>query len=253
LKHTITAICTVTAHPFDRAETDPTAKHPREGVGWLLAKHAVLDALPYRMREKAPPCRCRATAYREPRQAEQSLLVPDHIIHPAFGRNEPISACPTGELPKETTMRHLPLIIAAGSLAAFAAPAQAAHPPVASAPAPAIAGFDHSPHPFGDLVAHHQDWRDDRYDHRWRDRNWDDSHRWDGRRLRSRDRVWRGRDGRSYCRRDDGTTGLLIGAGVGALLGREIDRHGDRTLGTVLGAIGGGLLGREIDRDVRCR
>ncbi|MCX9146816.1 glycine zipper 2TM domain-containing protein [Erythrobacter sp. WG] len=74
------------------------------------------------------------------------------------------------------------------------------------------------------------------------------------RRLGRDDRVWRGDDGRWRCRRDNGTTGLLIGAGVGALAGRAIDTRGDRTLGTVLGAVGGGLLGREIDRgDIRCR
>ena len=61
-------------------------------------------------------------------------------------------------------------------------------------------------------------------------------------------RVWRGRDGRIYCRKRDGTTGLIIGGALGALLGREIDTRGDRTLGTVLGAAGGALLGREIDR-----
>ncbi len=73
------------------------------------------------------------------------------------------------------------------------------------------------------------------------------------RRLDRGDRVWR--DGNNYyCRRDNGTTGLVIGAGVGALLGRTVDTRGDRTVGTVLGAIGGGLLGREIDRgEVRCR
>jgi uncharacterized protein YcfJ len=68
------------------------------------------------------------------------------------------------------------------------------------------------------------------------------------------DRVWRGDDGRYYCRRRNGTTGLVIGAGVGALLGREIAGRGDRTLGTILGAAGGGLLGREIDRGrIKCR
>ena len=70
----------------------------------------------------------------------------------------------------------------------------------------------------------------------------------------SRDRVWRGRDGQYYCQRDNGTTGLVIGAGVGALLGRSIDTRGDRTAGTLLGALAGGLLGREIDRgELRCR
>lgn len=66
--------------------------------------------------------------------------------------------------------------------------------------------------------------------------------------------MWRGRDGRYYCRRSNGTTGLIIGAAGGALVGRAIDTRGDRTMGTVLGAVGGGLLGREIDRgNARCR
>ncbi|TCM17307.1 glycine zipper 2TM protein [Novosphingobium sp. PhB165] len=67
-------------------------------------------------------------------------------------------------------------------------------------------------------------------------------------------RVWRGDGGRYYCRRQNGTTGLLIGGAAGALLGRQIDQRGDRTLGTVLGAVGGALVGREIDRgDSYCR
>lgn len=74
------------------------------------------------------------------------------------------------------------------------------------------------------------------------------------RRLYRSDRVWRGDDGRYYCRRGNGTTGLIIGGAVGALLGREIDGGRDRTLGTVIGAAGGTLLGRAIDRgELRCR
>lgn len=65
--------------------------------------------------------------------------------------------------------------------------------------------------------------------------------------------VWEGRDGRVYCRRSNGTTGLIIGAGAGALLGRAIDTRGDRTTGTVLGAAVGALVGREATRTVRCR
>lgn len=72
--------------------------------------------------------------------------------------------------------------------------------------------------------------------------------------LRYNDRIWRGDDGRYHCRRDNGTTGLIIGAGVGALLGRSLDRGRDRTVGTIIGAAGGALLGREIDRgSLRCR
>lgn len=74
------------------------------------------------------------------------------------------------------------------------------------------------------------------------------------RRITRRDQVWRGRDGRYYCRRANGTTGLIIGAAGGALLGREIDGGYNRTAGTIVGAAIGGLLGREIDRgSARCR
>ncbi|MET0178963.1 MAG: glycine zipper 2TM domain-containing protein, partial [Novosphingobium sp.] len=67
-------------------------------------------------------------------------------------------------------------------------------------------------------------------------------------------RVWRGNDGRYYCKKKNGTTGLIIGAAGGALLGREIDGGRDRTLGTIIGAAGGALLGRSIDRSgSRCR
>nr|WP_315457567.1 glycine zipper 2TM domain-containing protein [uncultured Sphingorhabdus sp.] len=76
----------------------------------------------------------------------------------------------------------------------------------------------------------------------------------DAQRLGSNARVWRGDDGRYYCKRDDGTTGLIIGAAVGGLAGNEIAGRGDKTLGAILGAAGGALLGREIDRsNYRCR
>lgn len=74
------------------------------------------------------------------------------------------------------------------------------------------------------------------------------------RRLSRSDRIWRGNDGRYYCRRDNGTTGLVIGAAVGGLAGHAIAGRGDKTLGAILGAAGGGLLGRAIDRgDLKCR
>lgn len=67
-------------------------------------------------------------------------------------------------------------------------------------------------------------------------------------------RIWRGNDDRYYCRKDDGTTGLLVGAGVGALIGHEVaGRGGDRTLGAIIGGAAGALLGRSIDRSsTRC-
>jgi hypothetical protein len=92
----------------------------------------------------------------------------------------------------------------------------------------------------------------DRYDN---DRVYDARGRYyEPRRVSQRDQVWRGRDGRLYCRRANGTTGLIIGAAGGALIGREVDSRGDRAVGTILGAALGGLLGREIDRGrARCR
>lgn len=96
-------------------------------------------------------------------------------------------------------------------------------------------------------------------DYRWRDndRNWDPSSNYrEGRRDRERrlsrnDRIYKGRDGRAYCRRNDGTTGLVIGGIGGGVLGNLV---GGGTLGTLLGAGGGALLGREVDRGkVRCR
>ncbi len=67
--------------------------------------------------------------------------------------------------------------------------------------------------------------------------------------------VWQGRDGRTYCRRRNGTTGLIVGGAAGALAGRAIDTRGERATGTILGAAAGALLGREVDRRVgrRCR
>lgn len=68
--------------------------------------------------------------------------------------------------------------------------------------------------------------------------------------------TWQGEDGRSYCRRSDGTTGLIVGGGAGALIGRGIDSHGRRGTGTILGAIAGAVVGSAIERsanDQRCR
>ena len=74
------------------------------------------------------------------------------------------------------------------------------------------------------------------------------------RRISGDDRIWRSRDGEYHCRRENGTTGLIIGAAVGALVGRELDNGRDRTVGTIIGAADGGLLGRAIDRgELKCR
>jgi hypothetical protein len=69
----------------------------------------------------------------------------------------------------------------------------------------------------------------------------------------SKYREWRGSDGRLYCRRGNGTVGLVVGGAAGALVGRAVDTRGDRAVGTILGAGAGALLGREIQRGRRCR
>jgi uncharacterized protein YcfJ len=67
-------------------------------------------------------------------------------------------------------------------------------------------------------------------------------------------KVWRDSHGRLRCKRSNGTTGMIIGAAGGALVGRAIDTHGERATGTILGAVGGALVGRAIERDrVVCR
>jgi hypothetical protein len=66
-------------------------------------------------------------------------------------------------------------------------------------------------------------------------------------------KEWRGRDGRMYCRKSNGTVGLVVGGAGGALIGRAIDTRGDRATGTIVGAAAGALIGRELDRKRRCR
>lgn len=76
----------------------------------------------------------------------------------------------------------------------------------------------------------------------------------DGAQARNhRYKEWRGRDGRTYCRKSNGTTGLIVGGVGGALAGRAIDTRGDRATGTILGAAGGALLGKSIDSKRTCR
>ncbi|WP_404371894.1 glycine zipper 2TM domain-containing protein [Sphingomonas sp. MMS24-J45] len=74
------------------------------------------------------------------------------------------------------------------------------------------------------------------------------------RRLGRNDRIYRGSDNRYYCRRSDGTTGLIIGGLAGGLLGNSLSSGGSRTLGTLLGGGAGALLGQSIDRgQIQCR
>jgi type II secretory pathway pseudopilin PulG len=74
--------------------------------------------------------------------------------------------------------------------------------------------------------------------------------------LSADERVYRGNDGRYYCKRNDGTTGLIVGAVGGGILGNVIDGGHSRGVGTILGAIVGGVAGKSIDQNnqqVKCR
>lgn len=146
---------------------------------------------------------------------------------------------------------------------ALIAPALTFAIPVSAAPMPAhpVSQQSMHSHASADILVQH-----DRGRHRGERRGrgyegrYDDHNRYGS---RNRDygqpiyrdtRIWRGRDGQYYCRKENGTTGLLIGAAVGGLIGNEVAGRGDRTLGAILGAAGGAILGRSIDRsNSRCR
>lgn len=74
--------------------------------------------------------------------------------------------------------------------------------------------------------------------------------------LSSNDQVYRGSDGRYYCKRTDGTTGLILGGAGGGILGNVIDGGRNRVAGTLIGGALGALAGKAIERNndqVRCR
>ena len=102
------------------------------------------------------------------------------------------------------------------------------------------------------------DWNrpDPAYGGYYADRYYRDDARYRERRLSRRDRIYRGSDGRYYCKRSDGTTGLIVGAATGGILGNVIDGGHSRAVGTLLGAAVGAIAGKKIDQsnsEVRCR
>ena len=85
-----------------------------------------------------------------------------------------------------------------------------------------------------------------------------DNPRYRERRLNRNDRIYAGNDGRYYCRRPDGTTGLIVGGLAGGTLGSIIAPGGSGILGAILGGAAGAAAGQAIDRNsnnnnVRCR
>jgi hypothetical protein len=80
-------------------------------------------------------------------------------------------------------------------------------------------------------------------------RDYRDGPQYQERRLGSNDQVYRGSDGRYYCKRSDGTTGLIVGAAAGGILGNVIDGGRHRTGGTLIGGALGALLGRSVEQN----
>jgi hypothetical protein len=86
-------------------------------------------------------------------------------------------------------------------------------------------------------------------------RDYRDDARAEERRLEARDEVYRGSDGRYYCKRNDGTVGLVVGGASGALLGNIIDGGRHRAAGTLIGGALGALVGSAVaqQQNLRCR
>jgi len=95
----------------------------------------------------------------------------------------------------------------------------------------------------------------DRYDNRYSNQRYDrryQNQRYD--RRYQNQRYQNQRYGNYYGRRcSNGSTGTIIGAIAGGLLGSEIAGRGDRTVGAIIGGAAGALAGRAIDRDGNCR
>jgi len=110
------------------------------------------------------------------------------------------------------------------------------------------------PRGYGDSLPRYSDDRDERgYDPA---QYYRESPVYQERALASDDRVYRGNDGRYYCKRNDGTTGLILGAVGGGILGNVIDGGHSRAAGTLIGGAVGALAGKSIDQNgsqVRCR
>lgn len=72
--------------------------------------------------------------------------------------------------------------------------------------------------------------------------------------LGPNDAIWRGYDNRYYCRRSDGTTGLIVGGLAGGTLGNVLAPGGSKVLGSIIGGTLGAVVGNSIDRNrVVCR
>lgn len=95
---------------------------------------------------------------------------------------------------------------------------------------------------------------DPRYNGYYADNYYRGDGNYQARPLGVNDRIYRGQDNRYYCRRNDGTTGLIIGALGGGVLGNVIAPGGSKTLGSIVGGGLGAVLGNSVGRNnVTCR
>jgi hypothetical protein len=116
-----------------------------------------------------------------------------------------------------------------------------------SAIVPSSAAFAHGRHNYNNYYDARYD--NDGYDRDYREVRYDRGYNSD--RSYNYNRGYN--DNRGYrCKK--GTTGLIVGAVAGGLLGRAVvGRYGDRTAGTIIGAGAGALAGRAVERsDNRC-
>ena len=76
------------------------------------------------------------------------------------------------------------------------------------------------------------------------------------RQMSYNDQAYRGSDGRYYCKRSDGTTGLIVGGAGGAVLGNVVDGGHNRVAGTLIGGALGAIIGKSVEQSndqYRCR
>ena len=96
-----------------------------------------------------------------------------------------------------------------------------------------------------DYRDHDRDRDEDRAGYYYRD----DHRHHERRQVRFDEVVYHGDDGRYYCHRSDGTTGLIVGGVAGGLIGSQLARGKSAALGTVLGVGAGALIGQAIEKD----
>ena len=148
-----------------------------------------------------------------------------------------------------TFYRNTALALAATGLAVPAIPAAAADFPLgASRAAPAEQSWEH-----GRDRGRHNGWdrgrgNRDRYD-RYGSRSsgyYQPTRSYYSEPVYRDTRVWRGNDGQYYCQKRDGTTGLIIGAAAGAIIGREVDSRGGAEHRAERAIAAGAILGKKV-------